>query len=205
MTSLILSFVFISVIAVALALQPTPTLIPKILPLNPTTGVKHYSDTLQTTCFSTAGDLKIATGNGDYIIPTPGGCTSSWPSYFAQTGWSSTITITSYNPTGDDTYEVNAYYVPNSYFDNEGGCYLTGSCSSAPNAPCNPPPRTKNSYTDFFNITACGTNSAPMVLISCIGTPGLFNDHCEIHYEIEYCGITFVNTTNSFPTQCNKN
>lgn len=206
MSPFVLCLLFSTTIVVALALQPSATIIPTMLPLNPTTGIKHFSEILQTTCFSSSGDLKIATGKGDYIIPSPGGCSSSWPSYFAQTGWSSTFTITSYNPTGDDTYEVNAYYIPNCYFASDG-CHLGGpsSCNFAPNAPCTPPAKTKNSYTDFFNVTACGSNSAPMVMFGCLETPGLFNDHCEIHYEIEYCGITFVNTTNSFPTQCNKN
>lgn len=165
-----------------------------------TNGVMKYNDALQASCYMTQGSLKIATNKADLLLPTPGGCTSSWPNFFVPPGYSTSIQVTTTNPTGDDTYSVVAYYFPNSQYVNSQCELHTPSCSYP--FPCQPPGQTKNTHLDIFNATSCGFNSAAVVQFECLATPGAFNDHCEIDYTIGFCGTNFVNTTAVFPAQC---
>lgn len=158
---------------------------------------EKFDANLQTTCSWIQGSAKLATGDGGYAMV-------SSTCLIEREGISTQIQVSSYNPTGDDTYSINAFYWPGT-IPTSDGCELpanSNGCFWPPGAPCQPPGQTKNSHLDIFNITSCGADSAAFVEFICIATPGVFNDHCEITFSIGYCGSVFVNTTNSFPTQC---
>ena len=144
---------------------------------------------------SVQGSAKIATGQSGALSPTS--C------QLIEAGWSTAVEIFTNNPTGDDTYSINAVYFPNAQQPAPGECQISGdSCYYASGAPCFPPGQSESYHKDMFNVTSCGDNSALIVIFGCIDTPGAFNDHCEIDYTVDLLYYSFVNSTDSFEALC---
>jgi hypothetical protein len=184
-------FILCYLTVVALAVPDFPIIYPQGSPM------KYFDNELQATCISYNEYKKIPTGQGIRAMVSSN-C------QILPLGWTTLIQVTSYNPTGDDHYSVNAYYWANVTVVNEG-CQINAGTSGCPyltNSVCYPPGPSKSIHQDMFNITTCSPSSAAFVEIDCISTPGPLNDHCEINFTIGLCGNAFTNSSELFSSQC---
>lgn len=184
-------FLFCCLVAVAIARPDLPIIYPQGI------STKYFDSSLQTTCVLSQGYGKIATGKSGLAAVTT-------DCQILPLGWTTLIQVNSYNPTGDDTYSVLAYYWED-VTPLSNGCQInagTQSCDYLGNSTCYPQGGTTSPHMDYFNITTCSQSSAAFVEFGCLATPGAFNDHCEISYSIGVCGSTFTNSPELFPSQC---